>query len=452
MASAKRSIVMVDWSRNNEPTARTRDQFLWDLMLLSLLYDDVFVQDEIVLCSERLPKWFPDTESFRLLEETIECGGLGLLKRPWQRYPDALQDLAQTQPITARREHLTRFSVDNNGAPLRFTPQHVAFHNRMEAFLAGRPRAHRYAGEQNKLGGDLMQEFGTLLASVLKDPTYERWLRATYRTITPSIADDFVGFIREPDKAIARLHRERPGQAPRYTPRSGKPVFNTALAVQVAATYQEAEPLQDLIETVFARPFCRDEGADGRYGKALRDLPIGVPPNAGRVLKVETTVAVPLTLPWPGPGFSRIIASVREKQSGKRLRRAMRNLSRDSAFTHARAAWFDVADDIASLAAAKNMKKIDLQLLLLRVGEGVLWGALADLTIHPPESLEHVLEPLLSGAAGGALHGVYSLGGDLYSHLHAFEREDLRQKLAPSVDWACVTHPTVPAQPGDNKQ
>jgi hypothetical protein len=443
---------MVDWARKNEPTARTRDQFLWDLMLLSLLYDDVFVQDEIVLCSKTLPKWFPDTESFRLLEETIESGGVSLLKRPYQRYPNELQGLAQIQPITARREHLTRFSVDNDGAPLRFTPQHLAFHNRLEAFLASRPRAHRYAGEQNKLGGDLMHEFGRLLASVLKDPIYERWLRTTYRTITPAIADDFVVFIHEPEKAIARLHQERPDHTARYTPQSGKPVFSTALAVQVAATYQAAKPLQDLIESVFARPFCQDEGADGRYGKALRDLPIDVPRNTGKVLKVETQVAVPLTLPWPGPGFSRIIATVREMNSGKRLRKAMLNLSRDLAFTYARAAWFDVADDIASLAAAKKMKKIDLQLLLMRVGEGVLWGALADLTRHPPESLEQILDPLLGGATDGALHGVYSLGGDLYSHRHTFETDELRPQLANSVDWACVPHPTVPAQPDDNGQ
>ena len=445
MASKKQSIVMVDWSRKNEPTAKTRDQFLWDLMLLSLLYDDVLVQDEIVLCSEKLPKWFPDTESFCVFEEIIECRGLGLLKRPWERYPKEIQDRAQTLPIAARREHLERFSVNNSGLPLRFSPKHLAFHSRLEAFLKDHPRAHRYAGAQNQLGGDLMAEFGRLLSSVLTDPRYERWMRSTFPRITPAIAEDFVTFINEPDKALARLHQTRPHQSPRYTPRDGKPVFDTALAVQVAATYEQAQHLQDLIEMVFARPFCQDEDADGRYGKALRDLPIPtkMQRKGTKIMKVETTIAVPLALPWPGPGFSRVIDAVRTKNSGKRLRTAMRDLANDLAFTEATAAWRDVADDIATLAAAKKLEKIDLHMLMMRVGDGITYGTLVDLTLHPPKTPEQFVE-FLTGVAGGALHGIYSLGGDLYSNLRVeTEREAMRQQLIDSVDWACVPHPTV---------
>jgi hypothetical protein len=127
---------MVDWARENEPTARGRNQFLWDLMLLSLLYDDILVQDEIILCSNKLPAWFPDTESFLLLEEIIDIGPLKILKRPQHRYPKSLQDLAGSRPISARREHLAKYSVNNDGKPLTLTPAHHAFHNRLEAFLS----------------------------------------------------------------------------------------------------------------------------------------------------------------------------------------------------------------------------------------------------------------------------------------------------------------------------
>ena len=53
MDSSNRSIVMVDWARHNEVTSSTRYEFLWHQMLLSLLYDEVFAQDEILLMQRK---------------------------------------------------------------------------------------------------------------------------------------------------------------------------------------------------------------------------------------------------------------------------------------------------------------------------------------------------------------------------------------------------------------
>src|SRR5260370_29082462 len=111
----KRSIVMIEWSRQNEPTHRNRDAFLWHQMLLSLLYDEVLAQDETIVSRNKMANWFAKGEDFRLLEEIFEIGGLTILKRPLQKYPDELKELAAKHPISARREQLTRFSVDNNG-------------------------------------------------------------------------------------------------------------------------------------------------------------------------------------------------------------------------------------------------------------------------------------------------------------------------------------------------
>ena len=60
------------------------------------------------LCSERLPTWFDDDDSFRLIQELIESGGLSVLKRPSERYPEALRDRVIKEPLTTRREHLKR--------------------------------------------------------------------------------------------------------------------------------------------------------------------------------------------------------------------------------------------------------------------------------------------------------------------------------------------------------
>jgi hypothetical protein len=129
-----RSIVMVDWSLENQPTERYRDEFLWRQMLLSLLYDEVLAQDETLVCSEKMATWFRDSEKFRLLEELFDCGGITILKRPLGRYPsEQLKERASTAPIHARREHLQNFSVNNDGTRIQFDDNHVAFHNRLEA-------------------------------------------------------------------------------------------------------------------------------------------------------------------------------------------------------------------------------------------------------------------------------------------------------------------------------
>jgi hypothetical protein len=446
--SEKRSIVMVDWVRLNTPTARTRNQFLWHQMLLSLLYDDVAALDETLVCSKKMAKWFGDKEDFRLLEETIECHGLSVLKRPWQKYPKELQERAQARFIDARREHLKRFSVDNDGNALMFNEQQDAFHNQLEAALLTRDWAHRPAGSKNKLKKDFMGEFGKLLVKVLTNGSYRRWLQGRFKTITPEIADDFVRFVRAPVEAVEFLKKTRRDQPPQYTPQqSGKAVFNTALAVQVAATYgKAAKELQDLIEMVFARQFCIDEGADGKYGRQLRDLPFPLnraERHKGRIVRVETTVKIPLTLPAPGPNFSRIIQTVRELDSGKQLRAAMNRLGQeDATFDTAHTAWLAVADDLASRMVSSKMKKIDLRMLAVRVGHGMLYGALADFTLKP--KLDDLPACLLGGAGGGALHGLYSIGGPLYSNLRAdLDRQRIGLALEGAVEHSCILHPTV---------
>ena len=445
-----RSIVMVDWSRHNEPTPCTRDEFLWHQMLLSLLYDDVFAQDETLVCSKKMSRWLHDSESFRLLEQLFECGGMGVLKRPWERYPRELQERALELPITARREHLERFSVNNDGEQIRFDDKQRAFHNRLEAFLVGRPHAHRHAGSEKKLGKDLMQEFGNLLATVLTDGRYNKWLKSRFKNITPGIAEDFVRFIHDPSKAIERLKRKRPDRPPRFTPQSGGLVFSTALAVQVAATYrkEEAEELQGLIETVFARPFCQDEGAEGRYGRLLRDLPFPLEveeeeTGIADVVKVEVLVKAPLRLPWPGPNFAEIIEKVRESASGKNLRGAMNQLGYDLTFATAKNAWEAVTADIASMASSPKMKEIELRMLAVTAGKGLFYGVMADLMLRTPHSLDDVSSHL----PGPLLGTLFSVGGDLYPKLRQadLERQQISQPLEKAVEFTCVPHPTIKA-------
>jgi hypothetical protein len=125
----------------------------------------------------------------------------------------------------------------------------------------------------------------------------------------------------------------------------------------------------------------------GDAGRLLQDLPALLEVEKGEtgkvdVVKVETEVKVPLTLPWPGPNFSNIIQTVRGEDSGIKLRTAMNQIGGDLTFEKANSAWQVVADDIASMAGRSKMKKIDLRMLMVSVGGKGVWGALAEFTLR----------------------------------------------------------------------
>lgn len=446
--TADRSIVMVDWSRLNEPTPGNRNQFLWHQMILALLYDNVHAQDETLVCSTRMARWFHDNESFRLLEQLFLCGGIGVLKRPWQRYPAGrLQDLALQKPISARREHLAKFSVNNDGDPLFFDKRHVDFHDRLEDLLARQPHAHRYAGSENKLGNDLMQEFGHQLEIVLTDLRYSRWLKSNFKSITPQVAQEVVRFIHDPNSAIEHIAQTRPDRQPKYTPQAGGPTFSTALAVQVAATYEkdQAKDLQNLVETVFARPFCLDEGADGRYGRMLRDLPVpledeGENSEISDLRKIEVLFNIPLTLPLPGPNFGEVIETVRGSQSGRGLRSAMSQIGDDFTFSRVTNAWKAVAQEIAPMVGRKG-KQISVRMVVIPLIKETVWGTLTDFIARPPTSKRDALHR----AGGPFLRGASEVGGEVLSKLRQadLERQRISRQLENAVEFSCVRHPTI---------
>jgi hypothetical protein len=416
-------------------------------MLLSLLYDEVSAQDETFLCSRRMTRWFRDQKDFRLLEELFECRGLRVLKRPWEKYPKELKDEAWEKTITARRKHLTDFSVENNGKPLHFSKAQVEFHKNLENLLLNHEAYHRYAGSKKKPGQDVMREFATLLELVLTDRRYKKWLKRNFGSITPRVADDFVRFIHDPASAIDYLKKARAGLSPRFTPQAGGPPFSTALAVQLAATYRnEAKELQDLIETVFAKPFCQEEQADGRYGPLLRDLPIpleGVETEGGmgRIFSVEVKVKVPLILPLPSPNFSKVINEVRESRNGRNLRNAMSLLSDDLTFANATSAWKHVAADLASTVPSANKKEIGLCMAVSRIVKDTVYGTIVDFLLSPPTTLQEGIVRI----GKSALPPVSSFGGDLVSELRGayLERQSISRDLEKAVEFSCVRHPTV---------
>jgi len=440
-----RSIVMVDWSGRNEPTAGGRDQFLWHQMLLSLLYDGVFVQDQIPIVSKKFAQWFGGND-FTLFEELVACGGLGFIKRPIARYPLQLRDLADRQPIVARREHLAQFGSNVSGTPLKFTERHLDLHNRLEVLLRSTSVRQRYAGELNVLGKDLMDEFIALLEHVLTGSEYRNWLASHHCTISQGIANSFMAHVHDPEKAIDKIVRHGRTGSPRFTPPSVGGRFNTSIAVQLAATYDEAAAdLQAVVESVFAQRFCEDEGAQGRYGKSLRSIPLRErKPYYDSDIYVVDVQYIEMNLPAPEHGFGDVINEVRSRRSCANLRNAMDALGSEPTFTSATRAWREVADDIASLTKLKQRRQFHLMARILSVAQSSAYGVAADLLLRPVHLLPQVLDPTKAALLGG----VFELGADLCNELGGAIRRDIKShsladKLEAAIDFSCVKHKTV---------
>jgi hypothetical protein len=180
----KRSIVLTDWGRHNEPTVESRDSFLYELILLSMLYDEVLIQDEVFVCSKKLARWFYAKDQFDLFTEVINACGVIILKRPVARYPSELQEQAQKHPITARVRHLQRYSVADDGGPISFGVKQDVFQSALNTLLLRQPTLHRDAGGRSKQGGGLMQRFGSDLIGVWGSTEQRTELRILLPRIT----------------------------------------------------------------------------------------------------------------------------------------------------------------------------------------------------------------------------------------------------------------------------
>ncbi len=436
---------MIEWARNNEPTHRSRNDFIWHQLLLSLLYDDVSAQDETIVCSKRLASWFSGASEFATFAKLLECGAIGLLKRPLGRYPTPeLQERARIYPIHARREHLEQFSVDNRGKPARFNPKQAQFHNLLEAHLIDHPHSHRFAGERAEPRSGLMIKFAARLREVLTDPRYAPWLKRRFRNLTVANAEEFVRSMSDRSRIIDRLRKSNLRIPARYDEDSVDPIFDTAVAMQLAASFEpkSASAFQELIETVFAEPYCQEERSEGRYGRKLQALPLAVELDQdGRLPDVRVVHVEPISvgLPTPDADLPQIIHSIREKPSGRRLRDTMQTMGSEPNFVAATRAWKDVAADLASSMSAAQTRKVTIHTLVGESVRGAVFGFLGELAWAP--ELDHGLHLPLGAVTGATL----DVSGNLLGRSLRFElkRSELVESLDSALQFSCVKHPLV---------
>src|SRR5437867_3753046 len=98
-----RSVALTDWTADVDHLRADRDAIIYQLLILSLLYDEILVQDELLVLSDPLAEGFGQGEGKRIWEEVLDVGSFVILQLPISAYrTDDLKEYAQNHPIEAR--------------------------------------------------------------------------------------------------------------------------------------------------------------------------------------------------------------------------------------------------------------------------------------------------------------------------------------------------------------
>ncbi len=453
------SIILTDWGADCESLGQSPEAVLYELLLLSLLYDNILIQDEVFALSNRMARWFLKDDYREMLTKCFELGTVVVLSHPLAAYPtDDLKELSQKTPILARAEYIQKFGTRGQDV---FNPnQHqLAFYQMIDSFLLNHSKAQRPVGSLKNV--DIMATFASILKDLLCSPRYSKWLKTAFRGITDDMKKDFLHFIEQPESVIERL-KSANREYKALIGQDATPVFNRSLAFQATSLYppQQAKAMQRLVQTTFAAPFSWREDAAGRYSRSLRELlwmPSGFASeveesaHVDNIVSVEAHVDTSVGLPDLRTDFVEAITSARNSESGKKLRTAVRRVGSEASFHTQKIAWIEMANELAG--AVTKRKRIDIRTALIKLGKemflgSVASGVLSSATGEPiaiPTVLAHAF---LTGSLGLLFgHGYEVLRCDL-------EHQEIRWKLEQAVEFRCTSvamPPVVQTNPATSR-
>ncbi|MGD1100601.1 MAG: hypothetical protein ABSA59_00935 [Terriglobia bacterium] len=438
--SGPAAVVLNDFAAAGDRVISLRhwESFVWELMLYSLLREEVLIQDEALVLSEKFARAFSPRPRGRILDELFDIGSLVVLKYPREAYPDPdLQERSVKFPMEARSQYIQRHTT--RGAKL-FSPtqDQLQICGHLDRILKDRPSAHRETGEHSTI--NVFDVFSERMVKVLSDRRYRSWLLAAFPGTTERMLCEFATYAAEPDEAIRRIFEKcktaRPDPQGRFT---------RSIAYQVAETYgkRQARAMQAVIQTVFAYVFDQRERAIGRYSSVLREMLLLSGDSADEndtlpIITIDAEVRIPLYLPRVQPGFSAIIREIREGNEGKRLRAAVR-LRDTRAFEEQCDAWKAVAALLARKAVPSKPCKVVGILASIPYTKMLMTAFIVETAYwlgNPPLTPE--FWKCFAGKRAIAL-GI-SIAGDFYRRItaHWYERQELRSMLEDAVNFRCT--------------
>jgi hypothetical protein len=432
------TLILTDWGANFDGLYHDPKILLYELLLLSLLYDEILIQDEVFVLSNKLSNWFSKSESILILRKLFELNTIVVLKHPIKAYPDKLKELAIKNPIEARSLYI-QFYGSNSGKSFIPTQTQKKFYSEIELCLNFNKRANRFVGSTYNF--DIMSAFSNMLHDILSKDEYSKWLKLAFPGITQKVAAELVGYIENPQNAYTKVIQKN-SNAKILFGSDDKPIFNRSFGFQIADLYKPANSnsIKHLIQTTFAAPFCWREQAVGRYSGVLKEslwesnkLFQNFDEKERRV-SVEAHVEIPMNLPDLTHNFPEIIQKVRNSDAGKELRKSIRSLGKDIEFKNQIECWKAVAAELERFSITN--KKLNISTTALNFGKGSIIGTvingLSNLFKVGDFNCSEAAILSLIGAGAGVLcdHGLELLRHDL-------REQNLRSQLEKAVDFRC---------------
>lgn len=440
---SKSRLIMSDWAASGESVPKDRQALLQQLLILSLVYDEVLIQDETLVLNPLFAQNFASSADFRVIEQLVETGALVILKHPLALYPDdSMRERATDAPIETRATYISQYGTSGEHV---FTPtdEQRIFYKRLDCSLLKEKSASRAVSGETIGGRDIMEVFSSLLYLVLNDHEgYGMWLQTAFAGITPEMQIEFLRAIEAPKRAVDRIQKQA-GIVRAVSRSDGTPVFNRSLGYQLAATYgrHEAAAMQNLIQTVFAAPYGFREGATGRYSDCLHEF-LAVPGKTGITVAsskehvgIIANVATDIHLPSTDDAFCDVVREVRARDAGKKLRLAMQQIGSDRDFSDFEASWCELADTLAS--SYHSNSPIKIRSVLCSLGESLASATVAGAAEGCYHSVE--MQSLISSGLWGVLGSGIVLGGRLiYKELqHDLKQQRLRQDIESALSIRC---------------
>lgn len=436
-------VVLTHWAAFGVPAVEQR-LLMQKLLLLTLVYDEVLIQDDWLVVDNDLARLFAG-HSFRKLENLVATGAIRVLSRPGASYPtESLRKQAERNTIQARSQQIEDYSTKG---PVAFVPtrQQIGFHRQLDGLLARSGRGIVFHPSVSRPA--LAMDFQVLLHGVLSERA--PWVARTYR-IPQEVVDRYRELVEDPQGAVDRLRLA--SRHPRFEMGlDDRPVMLRSLAYQIANLFpDEARKFQSLVQSVFAATLTWAVGAVGTYGRRLRELVITEGPEPESVVGVEARVQLQGALPLDTSDFGEAVANVRSSPEGVRLRESMSRLGQEfgfAGFAEQEDAWRAVASALHD--QLYRIRPIGITAIAGGTGAGLAGGVIAHIAAGKGQDWLHQLPLELEGEllAGGMVAG----GALVYSLMSKYlpSREVLSQ-LERSLTFRCtdIPRPRVLVSPG----
>lgn len=326
--------------------------FLSELVIHSLLYDQVLIREGDLICNRHLTNLLRDQEAFQIFAELLKAGAIRLLRvSPDSLFPDLRCDPI-IHPLSARAEdHMRRRSY--RGRPWKPKSWEVEIFSRLDPIIID-SNANVLQSEfpiENGFAAELKAILSSRKLNHLKD-------HRAFRDITDRMADKFMSFCTDQEEWVRFLHKKGM-KSPLINSERG---FYRTAGYQCLEFFKHRNGMRRLIESTYAACECNRENAEGRYGRsALAELPfayesaIAQHEAAETIMKMELVASGSQMQMVVAPGIGEVVAVARTGNAFREFQDVIRSLpSADSPERAFSVAW----DSLCSVVADQWSRKL----------------------------------------------------------------------------------------------